>query len=95
MVIYSVFLFVVAVIMLNLLIAQFTESFEEVNKRARVSVTQSRAKILTTMQSSIWVQLPDVRYMCITIITFFLAEPYPHIIHIFFAVFVQTIGPTM
>ena len=74
MVIYSVFLFVVAVIMLNLLIAQFTESFEEVNKRARVSVTQSRAKILTTMQSSIWLQLADVRYMCITIITF-LAEP--------------------
>ena len=72
--IYSVFLFVVVVIMLNLLIAQFTESFEEVNKRARVSVTQNRAKILTTMQSSIWLQLADVRYMCMSIITF-LAEP--------------------
>ena len=59
--IYGVFLFVVAVVMLNLLIAQFTESYEEVTERAKVSVTQNRAKILTTLQSSLWLQLITVR----------------------------------
>ena len=62
-VIYSVFLFVVAVIMLNLLIAQFSKSYEEVTESARVSVTQNRAKILTTLQSSLWVQLAYVSYI--------------------------------
>ena len=59
--IYGIFLFIVAVVMLNLLIAQFTESYEEVTERARVSVTQNRAKILTTVQSSLWLQLITVR----------------------------------
>ena len=60
--IYGVFLFVVAVVMLNLLIAQFSKSYEDVTERARVSVTQTRAKILTTLQSSLWVQLIYVSY---------------------------------
>ena len=59
--IYSIFLFIVAVVMLNLLIAQFSKSYEEVTESARVSVTQNRAKILTTLQSSLWLQLIYVR----------------------------------
>ena len=54
--IYGVFLFVVTVILLNLLIAQFSKSYEEVNERARVSVALDRAKVLTRLQSSLWIQ---------------------------------------
>ena len=60
--IYGIFLFIVAVVMLNLLIAQFSKSYEEVTESARVSVTQNRAKILTTLQSSLWLQLIYVRF---------------------------------
>ena len=77
--IYSIFLFVVAVVMLNLLIAQFSKSYEEVTESARVSVTQSRAKILTALQSSLWLQLLYVRF-----------RTHKHNMHIiFFAVFIQ------
>ena len=60
--IYGIFLFIVAVVMLNLLIAQFSKSYEEVTESARVSVTQNRAKILTALQSSLWLQLLHVRF---------------------------------
>ena len=55
--IYGIFLFIVAVVMLNLLIAQFSKSYEEVTESARVSVAQSRAKILSTLLSSLWLPL--------------------------------------
>ena len=64
--IYVVFLFVVAVIMLNLLIAQFSESYVEVTQSAKVSFTQNRAKILVALQSSLWVQLIYVSYKSCT-----------------------------
>lgn len=51
-----VFLFVVAVILLNLLIAQFSKSYEEVTERARVSVALDRARILSRLQSSLWIR---------------------------------------
>ena len=55
-IIYMVFLFVVAVILLNLLIAQFSKSYEEVTERARVSVALDRARILSRLQSSLWIR---------------------------------------
>ena len=55
-IIYMMFLFVVAVILLNLLIAQFSKSYEEVTERARVSVALDRARILSRLQSSLWIR---------------------------------------
>ena len=83
MMIYGIFLFIVAVVMLNLLIAQFSKSYEEVTESARVSVTQNRAKILTALQSSLWLRLLHVRFKT--------HKPY----NIFFAVFIQKISPNM
>jgi len=54
MLFYMTFLFVVAVILLNLLIAQFTTSYEDVTEKAKVSVTLNRAKILANMETFIW-----------------------------------------
>ena len=48
-IIYIVFLFLVVAVLLNLLIAQFTRSYEEEIGRARVSVTLNRAKALSRM----------------------------------------------
>lgn len=56
MIIYMVFLFVVAVILLNLLIAQFNKSYEIVKEQARMHVTEDRAKILIRLQSATWIQ---------------------------------------
>ena len=42
--------------MLNLLIAQFNKSYEEVKERARVYVTKDRAKILIKMQTAMWIK---------------------------------------
>ena len=46
---YLIFLFLMIVILLNLLIAQFTTSYEEELGKARVSVTLNRAKALSRM----------------------------------------------
>ena len=54
--IYMVFLFLVAVVMLNLLIAQFNKRYEEVTKSARKSVTIDRAKILVDQHLSRWIR---------------------------------------
>ena len=61
-VIYIIFLFVVAVVMLNLLIAQFSKSFEELTESAVQSVTPNRAKILVKLQSSLWTRLILIPY---------------------------------
>ena len=50
-------MFVVAVILLNLLIAQFSKTYEEELDRARVSVTIERARILIKQQSFLWIKL--------------------------------------
>ena len=60
-IIYIIFLFLVAVIMLNLLIAQFSKSYEEVTKSARKSITPDRAKILVDQQLTRWIRLCCVR----------------------------------
>ena len=54
-IIYMVFLFLVAVIMLNLLIAQFSKSYEKISKTARQSVTPDRAKILVGLEYTFWI----------------------------------------
>ena len=59
--IYIVFLFLVAVIMLNLLIAQFSKSYEEVTNSARKTVTPDRAKILVEQHSKLWILFCCVR----------------------------------
>lgn len=59
---YMTFLFIVTVILLNLLIAQFTTSYEDVTEKAKVSVTLNRAKILANMETFIWKFL--VCYKC-------------------------------
>ena len=58
---YMTFLFVVAVILLNLLIAQFSSTYEDVTEKAKVSVTLNRTKILAGMEKLIWssVQYPQ------------------------------------
>ena len=56
-----VFLFLVTVIMLNLLIAQFSKSYEEITKTARQSVTPDRAMILVEQQSTAWIRISCVR----------------------------------
>ena len=61
--IYMIFLFLVAVIMLNLLIAQFSKSYEEVTKCVRKTVTPDRAKILVELQSTRW-----KRWCCVSTI---------------------------
>ena len=45
-----VFLFLVTVIMLNLLIAQFTKRYEDISKTAIKAITPDRAKILVKLQ---------------------------------------------
>ena len=55
--IYIVFLFLVVVILLNLLIAQFTKSYDEEIGRARVSVTLNRAKALSRMWNPLWMKI--------------------------------------
>ena len=54
---YMTFLFVVAVILLNLLIAQFSSTYEDVTEKAKVSVTLNRTKILADMEKLIWTLL--------------------------------------
>ena len=54
---YMTFLFVVAVILLNLLIAQFSNTYEDVTEKAKVSVTLNRTKILADMEKLIWTLL--------------------------------------
>lgn len=54
---YMTFLFVVAVILLNLLIAQFSSTYEDVTEKAKVSVTLNRTKILAGMEKLIWTLL--------------------------------------
>lgn len=57
MIIYLSFLFVVAVILLNLLIAQFSKSYDEVTENARLSVTLDRARILVRLEKSSWMRV--------------------------------------
>ena len=45
------------VILLNLLIAQFTKSYDEEIGRARVSVTLNRAKALSRMWNPLWMKI--------------------------------------
>ena len=47
--------------MLNLLIAQFSKSYEEITKTARKTITPERARILVKHQSSLWIQIFCVR----------------------------------
>ena len=54
---YLIFLFLVIVILLNLLIAQFTTSYEEELGKARVSVTLNRAKALSRMWNPLWMKV--------------------------------------
>ena len=56
-VIYLAFLFLVIVILLNLLIAQFTKSYEDEIGKARVSVILNRAKTLSRMWNPFWLKL--------------------------------------
>ena len=47
--------------MLNLLIAQFSKSYEDITKSARKTVTPDRAKILVDQHSTRWIRLCCVR----------------------------------
>ena len=51
------FLFVVAVVLLNLLIAQYSKTCDDELENARVSLTLERALILTRQNASLWIKL--------------------------------------
>ena len=51
-IIYMVFLFLVAVILTSLLIAQFNKSYTEITETARQTITPDRAKFLVKQQST-------------------------------------------
>ena len=50
--IYWVFLFIVVVVLLNILIAQFSKSYEEESERAQINVILTRTKIILKMERS-------------------------------------------
>jgi len=64
MLFYMTFLFVVAVILLNLLIAQFSSTYDDVTEKAIVSVALNRAKILAGMETFVW------KYLVYTVISY-------------------------
>ena len=50
--IYWLFLFIVVVVLLNILIAQFSKSYEEETERAHINVILTRTKIILKMEQS-------------------------------------------
>ena len=50
--IYWLFLFIVVVVLLNILIAQFSKSYEEETERAQINVILTRTKIILKMEQS-------------------------------------------
>ena len=54
-ILYLLFLFVVTVVLLNVLIAQFNNSYQKEYQKAHVSVTLDRAVILSGLERSFWV----------------------------------------
>ena len=58
--IYMIFLFLVDVVLLTLLVAQMSNSYESVLKKAHVSVTWNRAKLLRRLWKSPWIKA----YVC-------------------------------
>ena len=55
-IVYLVFLFLVVVVLLNLLIAQMSNSYESVLQKAHISVTWNRAKLLRRLWKSPWMK---------------------------------------
>lgn len=55
-VIYWMYLFLVSIILLNMLIAQFTHTYDEEFEKARVSVTLHRAIVLYRIETSLIVK---------------------------------------
>ena len=53
-IIYWLLLFTVVVILLNILIAQFSHSYEEQRQRAQHSVTLTRARLIDRMETLFW-----------------------------------------
>ena len=53
-IIYWLLIFIVAIILLNILIAQFSQSYEEQRGVAHVSVTLTRTKLLHKMETALW-----------------------------------------
>ena len=51
--IYWLFLFIVVVVLLNILIAQFSKSYEEETERAQINVILNRTKIILHMEQSL------------------------------------------
>ena len=54
-VVYWLFLFVVSIILLNLLIAQFSNTYDEELDKARISIQLERAVVLHRIESAVWV----------------------------------------
>ena len=50
--IYWLFLFIVVVVLLNILIAQFSKSYEEETERAQINVILTRTDIILRMEQS-------------------------------------------
>ena len=50
--IYWLFLFIVVVVLLNILIAQFSKSYEEETERAQINVILTRTQIIVKMEQS-------------------------------------------
>ena len=50
--IYWLFLFIVVVVLLNILIAQFSKSYEEESERAQINVILTRTEIILKMEQS-------------------------------------------
>ena len=51
--IYWLFLFIVVVVLLNILIAQFSKSYEEETERAQINVILTRTEIILKMEQSV------------------------------------------
>lgn len=61
--IYWLFLFIVVVVLLNILIAQFSKSYEEETERAQINVILTRTEIILKMEQSVLTR-PFIRVCC-------------------------------
>ena len=53
-ILYWLYLFVVSIILLNLLIAQFSNTYGEELNKARISILLERAVVLHRIESAVW-----------------------------------------
>ena len=57
-IIYWLLIFTVAVVLRNILVAQFSHSYKEQTERAHICVAVIRAKLLHRMESVFWTKFP-------------------------------------